>query len=229
MKRIQRILIVALAVGILAGSGAGIASAYTGNRNVTATGCTAIADLPVEPLSQAEKDALINALQEEYLARDAYQAVIAKFGNIRPFTNILKSEEQHVATLTALLTKYGLAVPADDQAARVSTLMASVATVDEALNLGVTVEKEDIALYEQLMKVVDNQDILQVFGNLKTASLDRHLAAFENVLKGGTGMGQGTRRGAAGSSRGTSAGQRNGRSGNGIGQGMHGNGTCIAG
>jgi hypothetical protein len=227
MKRMQRILVAVLAIGVLIGSGAGIASAYAGSGRAAAANCTTVANLPVEPLSQAEKDALVNTLQEEYLARDVYQAVIAKFGSIRPFANILKSEEQHVAALTALFTKYSLAVPADTQATRVSTLMAGVATVDDALNLGITVEKEDIALYEQLMKAVDNQDILQVFGNLKSASLDRHLAAFENVLVGGTGMGQGTGRGAAQGSRGAGIGQRTGRDG----QGMRGNGTgaCIAG
>lgn len=231
MKRMQRILIAVLAVGVLVGSGAGIASAYAGNGRTVAAGCTTIANLPVEPLSQAEKDALVNTLQEEYLARDVYQAIIAKLGSTRPFTNILKSEEQHVAALTALFTKYSLAVPADTQAARTSTLMAGVITVGDALKLGVTVEKEDIALYDQLMKVVDNQDILQVFGNLKAASLDRHLVAFENVLAGGTGIGQGTSRGAARGSRGNGMGQGTGRGSNGAGRGMRGNGTgtCIAG
>ncbi len=230
--KMNRVLIAVLAVAVLVGSGAGVASAYAGVRRTAPVAiCTAIADLPVEALSQAEKDALATTLQEEYLARDVYQSVIAKLGSTRPFANILKSEEQHVAALTALFTKYSLAVPADTQAARASTLMAGATTVDDALNLGITVEKEDIALYEQLMKVVDNQDILQVFGNLKAASLDRHLAAFENVLAGGTGMGQGTGRGAAQGSRGTGIGQGTGRGSNGAGQGIRGNGTgtCIAG
>jgi len=231
MKRVQRILVAVLAVGVLVGSGAGIASAYAGNGRTRAAGCATVANLPVEPLAQAEKDALVNTLQEEYLARDVYRAVIAKLGSTRPFTNILKSEEQHVAALTALFTKYSLAVPADTQATRTSTLMAGITTLDDALKLGITVEKEDIALYERLTKVVDNQDILQVFSKLKAASVDRHLVAFENVLAGDSRMGQGTGRGAARGSRGAGVGQRNGRGGNGAGQGMRGNGTgtCIAG
>ena len=229
MRRMQRILVAVLAVGVLVGSGAGVASAYAGTRRNAAAGCTTVANLPVEALSQAEKDALATTLQEEYLARDVYQAVIAKLGSTRPFANIFKSEEQHVAALTALFTKHGLAVPADTRATRTSTLMAGVTTVDDALKLGVTVEKEDIALYEQLLKVVDNQDILQVFGNLKDASVDRHLPAFENVLAGGTGIGQGNGLGAGQDSRGNGAGQ--GMRGNGTGQGMRSNGTgsCIAG
>jgi hypothetical protein len=220
----KKLIVAALAVAVLVGSGAAVVSAYGGARRTTpATTCTAIANLPVEALSQAEKDALVTTLQEEYLARDVYQAVIAKLGTIRPFTNILKSEEQHVAALTALFTKYQLAVPADTQAARTSTLMAGVATVEDALKLGVTVEKEDIALYDGLVASVDNQDILQVFGNLKAASANKHLPAFENVLAGGTGISQGTGRGG----RGVGQGSR----GNGAGQGMRGIGTgnCIAG
>jgi len=153
----KRILVAVLAVAVLVGSGAGVASAYAGaRRTAPATTCTTIANLPVEALSQAEKDALATTLQEEYLARDIYTAVIAKLGSVRPCTSIVKSEEQHVATLTALFTKYQLAVPAYAQAARTSTVMAGITAVEDALKLGVTVEKEDIALYEELVKVVDN-------------------------------------------------------------------------
>jgi hypothetical protein len=228
----KKFIVAALAVAVLAGSGIGIASAYAGPRNTAqSAACTSVANLPVELLSQAEKDALTTSLQEEYLARDVYTAVIAKLGSIRPFTTIVKSEEQHIAALTALFTKYQLTVPADAQAARTTSLMAGVTTVQDALKLGVTVEKEDIALYDGLVKNVDNQDILQVFGNLETASTKSHLAAFENVLAGGTGIGQGTGRGAAQGSRGTGIGQGTGRGSNGAGQGMRGTGTgtCIAG
>lgn len=228
MRRMQRTLIAILAVGILVGSGAGVASAYAGNRRAAAAGCATAASLPVESLSQAEKDALASSLQEEYLARDVYQAVIGKVGNTQPFTNILRSENQHIAALSALFTKYGLTIPADNQEARTTALMAGIITTTDALNLGVTVEREDAALYEQLKKVVDNQDILQVFGNLEAASLDRHLAAFENALAGGTGIGQGIGRGATGSPRST-AGQGIGRGSSGTGQGLYGNGICIAG
>lgn len=221
MRGMQRTLVAVLAVGILVASGAGVASAYAGNRRTLAAGYATAASLPVESPSQAEKDALVSSLQEEYLARDVYRAVIAKLGSTRPFTNILKSEEQHIAALSALFTKHGLPIPADNQVVRTTTLMAGVTTIDDALNLGITVEREDADLYDQLMKVVDNQDILQVFGALRTASVDRHLAAFENALAGGTGIGQGIGRGAAG--------QGTGRGGNGAGQGMRGNGTCIAG
>lgn len=228
----KKFIVAALAVAVLAGSGIGIASAYAGPANPSrSAACVSVANLPIESLSQAEKDALTTSLQEEYLARDVYTAVIAKFGSIRPFTTIVKSEEQHIAALTALFTKYQLTVPADTQAARTSSLIAGVATVEDALKLGVTVEKEDIARYKGLVASVDNQDILQVFGNLEAASTNNHLVAFENVLAGGTGIGQGIGRGAAQGSRGTDLGQGTGRSNNGAGQGMRGNGTgtCIAG
>lgn len=230
----KKFIVAALAVAVLAGSGIGIASAYAGPANTSrSAACVSIANLPVESLSQAEKDALTTRLQEEYLARDVYTAVIAKLGNVQPFTTIVKSEEQHIAALTSLFTKYQLTVPADAQAARTSSLMAGVTTVQDALNLGVTVEKEDINLYKSLVASIDNKDILQVFGNLQTASTTKHLVAFENVLAGGTGLGQATGRGAAQGqgTRGNGLGQGTGRASNGAGQGMRGNGagTCIAG
>ena len=40
-------------------------------------------------------------------------------------------------------------------------------------------EIADAALYDELLKVTDNADLIQVFKNLQRASLNAHLPAFE--------------------------------------------------
>lgn len=56
---------------------------------------------------------LTAAIYDEYKARDTYRVVIAKFGEVRPFTRIMPSEEQHISQLATLFNTYGLSVPSD--------------------------------------------------------------------------------------------------------------------
>ncbi|WP_052019584.1 hypothetical protein [Mesobacillus boroniphilus] len=51
-------------------------------------------------------EALVYAIQDEYLAQARYDAVIGKFGNIRPFSNIKAAEQQHISALVSLFQKY---------------------------------------------------------------------------------------------------------------------------
>jgi len=48
-----------------------------------------------------------------------------------------------------------------------------------ACQAGVDAEIADAALYDELLKVTDNPDVMQVFKNLQAASLNNHLPAFE--------------------------------------------------
>ena len=58
-------------------------------------------------LSDVEKDHLLLMREEEKLARDVYQALNAKW-NHRTFSNISKSEQQHMDSLKVLLDRYGI-------------------------------------------------------------------------------------------------------------------------
>ncbi|MBN1536985.1 MAG: hypothetical protein JW908_09660 [Anaerolineales bacterium] len=127
------------------------------------------------PLSEVEVEALKEAILEEYGALNLYQAVIDQFGNIRPFTQILKSEQQHVNALLRQADKYGVEAPANPGLASPITFT----TVDEACQAGVDAEKADAALYDELKPVVTHSDLLSVFTRLQNASLNSHLPAFE--------------------------------------------------
>ena len=128
-----------------------------------------------QPIDQAEITALNRAIAEEYGALNTYKAAIAQLGNIYPFSQIVRAEQQHVNALSRLFTKYGLSIPADPGLIGTPTFP----SLTNACQVGVAAEIADANLYDELLKVTDNADLIQVFKNLQRASLNAHLPAFE--------------------------------------------------
>ena len=122
---------------------------------------------------------LLNALQEERLAAATYQAVIDKFGEVEPFTNILKAEEQHIAAVENLLKVNNIDIPENNVTAEAPE------TLEEAYAKAIEVEKEDIALYERMLPDISDTMIKTVFTRLTNAS-EWHLKTFEAYSKGET-------------------------------------------
>lgn len=141
--------------------------------------CLDVEDLeyPAGSLPPEVQEALIQALQDEYKAHRTYEAVIAQFGQVRPFSMIKGSEEQHIAALKSLFDKYGMTVPPNTYDAQ----SAVPSSLTEACQLGVDAEIANASLYQDklLPVVVDYEDITLVFSNLMNASQQRHLRAFE--------------------------------------------------
>lgn len=127
------------------------------------------------PLSSAESDALQQAILEEYGAMNLYQSVIDQLGNVYPFSMIVLSEQQHVNALVRQAEKYGIAVPENPGLAEAVTF----STLQQACQAGVAAETADAALYDELEPGVTHTDILRVFSQLQSASLNSHLPAFE--------------------------------------------------
>jgi hypothetical protein len=120
------------------------------------------------------RQALIDAITDEYQAHALYQAVIARFGQVRPFVNIVRSEEQHIALLKPLFEKYGIQVPADTFAGKLQ----APATLPEACSISVKAEQDNVAIYDRLLTGVKEADIVAVFTQLRNASANAHLRAF---------------------------------------------------
>jgi hypothetical protein len=143
------------------------------------------------PLEQALEEALKEALDDEYKARATYRAVLAKYGDVRPFVNIVESEERHISALSRLFERYGIEMPEDPWPARVS----APESMEAACAAGVEGEIENRALYERLMvAAAGHPDVEETFRNLQSASQDNHLPAFERALereRGGRGRGRG--------------------------------------
>lgn len=134
-------------------------------------------------LSDSEQQALLAALEDEYKAWSFYEQVIAEFGAVRPFTSIQRAEENHIASLVSLFEAYGLEVPVNEWVVQgygdSTSLGSGPESVAEACELGVQAEVDNAALYDELLAMVDNVDIVQVFAALQAASQTRHLPALE--------------------------------------------------
>lgn len=140
-------------------------------------------------LSDSEVADLVAALDDEYMARATYAQVIADFGDVRPFINIVEAEGRHAEALIGLFRDYGVPVPTDTWPGRV----AHYTSLREACEAGVAAEVENAELYDRLLAGTDKADILAVYRNLQEASQERHLSAFRRcVERGGTTTGEAT-------------------------------------
>ena len=128
---------------------------------------------------------LTYAIQDEYAAQAEYQAILAAYGDNHAFANIVKAENTHIALLTTLFDTYGLTLPANDAASKI-TLPASL---EEAYTAGVTAENANIAMYQNFLKQTDlPADVSATFTSLENAS-QSHLTAFtRNTANAGNGM-----------------------------------------
>jgi soluble lytic murein transglycosylase-like protein len=136
---------------------------------------------PTAELSDAERLALATALDDEYKSHETYRRVIADFGPVRPFINIVEAEARHIAALLALFKTYAVAPPANRWAGRAPRF----ADVHAACVAGVQGEIENVALYDRLLPATQRPDLLQVFHALRSASQDRHLPAFQRCAQRG--------------------------------------------
>lgn len=135
----------------------------------------AAAGAAATPLTADEAAALQDAIREEYGALNLYSAVQDQFGSIYPFSQITRSEQQHVNVLVRQAEKYGVEIPVNtglSDPVKFDTLAA-------ACQAGVAAEIADAKLYDELEKVTTHTDLLQVYANLQSASLNNHLPAFQ--------------------------------------------------
>lgn len=132
---------------------------------------------PTPPAADAALTAaLTRAIQDEYRAEAIYQGVIADFGQVQPFVNVLTAEERHSAAIGRLFASRGLAAPASMSTA---ATVPHFATVTAACAAGAVAERENIAMYDDLLRAELPADVRQVFSNNRSASLVNHLPAFE--------------------------------------------------
>jgi hypothetical protein len=161
----MKILTLALAAGLIAS-----AAAFAESADFGAKGAEGRENLTREQM-------LTYAIQDEYLARAEYELIIAHFGEVRPFTNIIKAEEQHIAWLVELFAGYGIDLPEDTAEEHVSL----PADLKAAFQTGVQAEIENIAMYAAFLEKELPADVAALFAELKAAS-ENHLRAFQNNL-----------------------------------------------
>jgi hypothetical protein len=115
---------------------------------ITANNSLIGADAAKEDTQLTLEDMLTYALQDEYLARARYLLTVEKFGQQRPFVNILKAEETHINHLKPLFTKYNVSLPSDN----LKDYVKVPNNINESLEAGVQGEIKNIEMYEKFLK-----------------------------------------------------------------------------
>jgi hypothetical protein len=166
------------------------------------------------PLTDDEAAGLAYMREEEKLAQDVYARLADQY-DARVFANIARSETQHMQTVKSYLDAFELADPAAGRAAgsfendELQTLYEGLLSQgatswEEAVAVGIAIERRDIADLEARIAATDRTDLTAMYENLLRAS-ENHLDAFTRQLDGtaggadgrggGAGYGQGAGRG----------------------------------
>ena len=111
------------------------------------------------------------ALYDEYAARSFYARVIEAFGERAPFSNIVRSEEQHVQALLSLCERFGIPRPLDPFPQETTVEPTWLANCQRA----VAGEIANVQLYAYLLGQVAEPEVCTVFQTLQAAALQQHL------------------------------------------------------
>lgn len=152
---------------------------------------TTLAVAAAVTLTDAERDGLLWMREEEKLAFDVYQVLYERW-QLPVFDNIGRAEATHMASVEALLDRYGLTDPAagmavgsfrdpEIQALYDSLVAQGSESLVDALTVGATIEDLDIA--DLRARATDTPDIALVYANLEKGSRN-HLRAFAAQLDG---------------------------------------------
>ena len=116
----------------------------------------------------------------EYAAAASYLAVLEKYGSVEPYQSIYDAELRHIDALIRQLERDGEAVPENPYLGKI-TIEDNLVSIAEA---EAAVEVLNVQMYDQLITRTDNANLLKVLGNLRSASLESHLPAFELAAQG---------------------------------------------
>lgn len=129
-------------------------------------------------LSSQVLSAMNRAIQDEYLAEATYSRVVADFGEVQPFWNIVFAEERHSAAIARLFQSFGLVPPTSTWS---PSDVAAFDNLASACAAGVQAETGNVAMYDEFMTYADLPvNVRTVFENLRAVSLNNHLPAFES-------------------------------------------------
>lgn len=175
LNRVKKAVVGITVLGILAGGVVALAQGH-GARDT---------ETPMA-LSDEARQALITALvgpEGEYAAYAMYTAVIEEYGNVEPYFTIREAEARHIAALQRLLDKYGVDYPRENP---YLGQVEAPASLEEAAQAWAKGEIANVEMYDRLLEAVQGYpDVARVFENLRRASLDRHLPAFQAAAENG--------------------------------------------
>ena len=118
------------------------------------------------------------AVYDEFKAYETYSKIIEKFGLVQPFVNIKEAEAVHYSVLVKLMEKYQVEVPINNWYSKIEIPNSLI----ECCEMGVAAEINNIAMYNNLLQHVEEEDIKDVLFRLQAASFNNHLPTFRNCV-----------------------------------------------
>lgn len=150
-------------------------------------------NMPVQTLSQAEKDSLRYMREEEKLAHDVYAVLAKQWGKqTQVFNRISASEARHISAVGRLLQRHNVADPMQNSVqgrfenAKLQKLYDELTargktSLVEAFKVGALIEEIDILDLQKYVAKTNKPDIKMVYGNLLRGS-ENHLRSFVRNL-----------------------------------------------
>ena len=150
----------------------------------------------IEPaeVNQTERELLLFIREEEKLARDVYITLNNQWGDqTNVFENIRKAEQTHTDLIQELLERYDIPDPVtnEDEVGKFenqdlqdlynSLIDKGERSLEDALEVGATIEDYDIKDLEDSIVQTDNEDFKVVFQGLIDGS-DNHMRGFQKAL-----------------------------------------------
>jgi hypothetical protein len=166
------------------GYGFGMGPQRIGNQRMAAPA----ANLPAAGTLTAQQRTTLAAMaEEEKLSHDVYTALAASTSDSR-FSRIASSEQRHLEAVRVLMTRYSVTDPTAGkavgqfttpavQASYIALVAQGKQSLADALTVGRTIEKADIADLKAAMNGLTGADVATVYQRLLNAS-QHHLNAF---------------------------------------------------
>lgn len=122
-------------------------------------------------------EAMAQAIQSEFFAENTYLRVLADFGRVLPFQDIMYAQQRHSEAIAYLFVARGLEVPLSEWDINNVPVFQSVQAACLAAVRG---EQDIVALYDELLRLSLPPDIDQVFTANRNTSLNNRLPSFES-------------------------------------------------
>lgn len=117
----------------------------------------------------------------EYAALASYQAVLDEYGVVEPYATIMAAEGRHADALIRQLQRLGVEVPSNPYLG----LIAAPGDLKAAAEAWAEGEILNVEMYDNLLSQTEDSQIIKVLNNLRSASLDSHLPAFQLAAENG--------------------------------------------
>ncbi len=118
------------------------------------------------------------AVYDQFRSYETYCEMIDKHGSIEPLNEILESVQSHYSAVITVLERYEVDVPFNDWYEKVKVSDNLV----ECFEVGVALEIQNIAMYEELLECIEEEDIREVLYKLQAASFNCHLPKFRQAV-----------------------------------------------